>query len=28
MLFIRRFVKDELKLDIKQFVSSEFLDQI
>lgn len=28
MKFIRRFVKDELKLDIKEFVSSEFLDQI
>lgn len=28
MAFIRRFVKDELKLDIKLFVSSEYLDQI
>lgn len=28
MNFIRRFVKDELKLDIKLFVSSEYLDQI
>jgi hypothetical protein len=28
MQFIRRFVKDELKLDIKQFVSSEYLDQL
>lgn len=28
MTFIRRFVKDELKLDIKLFVSSEYLDQI
>ena len=28
MIFIRRFVKDELKLDIKLFVSSEYLDQI
>ncbi len=28
MAFIRRFVRDELKLDIKLFVSSEHLDQI
>lgn len=28
MNFIRRFVKDELHLDIEQFVPSEFLDQI
>ena len=28
MKFIRRFVKDELKLDIKLFVSAEYLDQI
>lgn len=28
MAFIRRFVRDELKLDIKLFVSSEYLDQI
>jgi hypothetical protein len=28
MQFIRRFIKDELKLDIKEFVSSEYLDQI
>jgi len=28
MKFIRRFVKKELNLDIKQFVSSEYLDQI
>ncbi len=28
MNFIRRFVKDELALDIKLFVSSEYLDQI
>ena len=26
--FIRRFMKDELKLDIKEFVSGEYLDQI
>ena len=28
MQFIQRFVKDELKLDIKQFISSEYLDQL
>jgi len=28
MNFIRRFVKDELGLDIKLFVSSEYLDQV
>lgn len=28
MNFVRRFVKDELNLDIKQFVPSEYLDQI
>ena len=28
MEFIRRFVKDELKLDIRQFVSSEYLEQV
>jgi hypothetical protein len=28
MTFIRRFVKDELKLDIKLYVTAEFLDQI
>ena len=28
MKFIRRFVKDELKLDIKLYVSAEYLDQI
>ncbi|MGA3168137.1 MAG: hypothetical protein ABSF14_18695 [Terriglobia bacterium] len=28
MSFIRRFVNDELKLDIKLFVPSEYLDQI
>jgi hypothetical protein len=28
MNFIRRFVQDELKLDIKLYVSSEYLDQI
>jgi hypothetical protein len=28
MRFIRRFVKDELKLDIKEHVSSEYLDQL
>jgi hypothetical protein len=28
MQFIRRFVKDEIKLDIKQFVSSEYLDDL
>jgi len=28
MNFIRRFVKNELNLDIKLFVSSEYLDQI
>ena len=28
MEFIRRFVKDELKLDIKDYVSSEHLEQI
>ena len=28
MIFIRRFVKDELKLDIKEYVSTEYLDQI
>jgi hypothetical protein len=26
--FIRRFVKDELKLDIKDYVPSEYLDQL
>lgn len=28
MNFIRRFVKDELRLDIEQFVASEYLDQV
>lgn len=28
MAFIRRFVKDELKLDIKDYVLSEYLDQL
>lgn len=28
MKFIRRFVKDELSLDIKQYVSAEYLDQL
>jgi hypothetical protein len=28
MTFIRRFVNEELKLDITQFVSSEYLDQV
>ena len=28
MKFIRRFVNDELKLDIKLYVSAEYLDQI
>ena len=28
MQFIRRFVKDELQLDIKQFISSEYLEQL
>jgi len=28
MQFIRRFVKDELKLNIEEFVSSEYLEQI
>jgi len=28
MGFIRRFAKDELKLDIKEYVPSEYLDQI
>jgi hypothetical protein len=28
MKFIRRFVKNELKLEIKSYVSAEFLDQI
>lgn len=28
MDFIRRFVRDELKLDIKEHVSSEYLEQI
>ncbi len=28
MQFIRRFTKDELKIDLKLFVSSEYLDQI
>lgn len=28
MQFIRRFVRDELKLDIKEHVSSEFLNQL
>lgn len=28
MEFIRRFVKDELKLDIREYVSSEYLEQI
>jgi hypothetical protein len=28
MSFIRRFVKDELKLDIKQYVPTEYLEQI
>ncbi len=28
MNFIRRFVKEELNLDIEQFVPSEYLDQI
>jgi hypothetical protein len=28
MGFIRRFVKDQLKLDIKEYVPSEYLDQI
>jgi hypothetical protein len=28
MKFIRRFVKNELKLDIKQFVSAEYLESI
>ena len=28
MKFIRRFVKDELALDIKEFVSAEYLDQL
>jgi hypothetical protein len=28
MAFIRRFVKDELRLDIKDHVASEYLDQI
>ena len=28
MGFIRRFVKEELKLDIREYVSSEYLEQI
>ncbi len=28
MQFIKRFVSNELKLDIKQFISAEYLDQI
>lgn len=28
MQFIRRFVKDELKIDIKGFVSAEYLDEL
>ena len=28
MQFVRRFVQKELKLDIKQFISSEYLDQL
>lgn len=28
MGFIRRFVRDELKLDIKEYVPAEYLDQI
>jgi hypothetical protein len=28
MIFIRRFVKNELALDINQYVSSEYLDQV
>ena len=28
MEFIRRFVKEELKLDIREYVSSEYLEQI
>ena len=28
MMFIRRFVKDELSLDIKEYVSAEYLDQL
>jgi hypothetical protein len=28
MSFIQRFIKDELKLDIKEYVSSEYLDQL
>lgn len=28
MAFIRRFVKDVLKLDIKEYVAAEYLDQI
>ena len=28
MGFIRRFVKDELKIDLEAFVASEFLDQL
>lgn len=28
MQFVRRFAADELKVDIKQFVSSEYLEQI
>ena len=28
MTFIRRFVQDELKIDIKLYVTAEFLDQI
>ena len=28
MKFIRRFIKDELKLDIKDYISSEYLDQL
>jgi hypothetical protein len=28
MLFIRRFLKDELKLDVADFVASEYLEQV
>ena len=28
MIFVRRFVKDELKLNLEEFVPAEFLDQL